>query len=52
MSKFTRFLGGDQTDPKSACGGPNSILRTGKSCSQEEAQAIYGSGAEKGGGVQ
>ena len=28
MSKFTRFLG-DQTDPKSACGGPNSILRTG-----------------------
>ena len=28
MSKFTRFLG-DQTDPKSACGGPNSFLRTG-----------------------
>ena len=28
MSKFTRFWG-DQTDPKSACGGLNSILRTG-----------------------
>ena len=29
MSKFTHFFGGDQTDPKYACGGPNSILRTG-----------------------
>ena len=27
MSKFTRF-GGNQTDPKSAGGGPNSILKT------------------------
>ena len=28
MSKFMRFWG-DQTDSKSACWGPNSILRTG-----------------------
>ena len=26
---FYVAFGGDQTDPKSACGGPSSILRTG-----------------------
>ena len=36
-----RAFWGDQTDPKSACGGPNSILRTGGVGCQDNSFVIY-----------